>query len=722
LPIRWVTTIGTIDIHITDEQMTRELNRVLAENLVNTFVIALLLIGLLFLAMHRLFVRPLAQIARALEQTDADGIPTAPLPDFAYRQISLLTDTMRTMVGVIRQARDARQQIEDEMRHTTQELSTILDNSSVGISFVKDRRQIWANRRMAEVFGFSLEEMSGLETRQLFLSEEDYEALGQQAYPQLHAGQRYTVEQLMRHRDGHALWVRISGKAVMPGHPEAGSIWVFEDIRQQKSVEIDLVNARKAAEAANIAKSRFLATMSHEIRTPMNGMLGMAQLLLAANLDERERLDYARTILSSGKALLVLLNDILDLSKVESGKIVLENTDFDLLRQLDETRALFLDAAHRKGVEIHLDPPLAAATRYLGDAHRLRQMLVNLVDNAVKFTERGDVRIAAAELECTDSLCLVEFSVMDSGIGIPEDKLDSLFQPFSQADSSTTRQYGGTGLGLSIVRSLARMMGGEAGVDSTPGVGSRFWFRVRVEKLAADPDTHDAAHSDNAGPPIDTLSGQILVVEDNEINRRVIGNLLGKLGLSSILVEDGQQGVEAVTGGGRFDMVLMDIRMPVLDGREATQRIRQWEAENQRPRLPIVALTADAFEEDRRHCLSIGMDEYLAKPVDLASLQLVLKRYLRPGLPAGSAADLPPPAALASFDAERVQELIRQLMVMLAEHRFDAVGCFRDLQTSVANTTAAAAIHEAGKLMDDLRFDQVSQRLRDFAHAQGWTV
>ena len=402
----------------------------------------------------------------------------------------------------------------------------------------------------------------------------------------------------------------------------------------------DLVAATDAALAASRAKSRFLATMSHEIRTPMNGILGMAQLLLMPEVQARDRDAFARTILSSGQTLLTLLNDILDLSKIEAGKFQLERIVFDPEALIQETCNLFAGAAQAKGLQFGGQWLGQVGPRYAADAHRLRQMLSNLVGNALKFTRAGQVRLEAQELERTDSSSLLEFAVSDTGIGIADDKRDLLFKPFSQTDSSTTREFGGSGLGLSIVSNLAAAMGGEVGVDSEPGLGSRFWFRVRVDQVVGVPSRPDAKRTavSASGPAAAIrLSGHVLVAEDNLVNCMVIESLLTQLGLTVALVYDGQQAMSAIEQADvelgrdsyqRPDLILMDLQMPVMDGYVATEKIRHWEAANQRAPLPIIALTANAFEEDRQRCLAGGMNDFLTKPLALEALKTSLARWL----------------------------------------------------------------------------------------------
>ena len=396
-----------------------------------------------------------------------------------------------------------------------------------------------------------------------------------------------------------------------------------------------LKEARDSAQAANLAKSRFLATMSHEIRTPMNGVLGMAQLLLTPELEEHQRLAFAQTILTSGHTLQALLNDILDLSKIEAGKLHLDDKEFEVESLLTNCRNLFSGAAQAKGLQLNDTWAGPVGQHYRGDPHRLGQMLSNLVGNAIKFTARGSVVMACKELERDADTKLLEFSVQDSGMGIAQENIHLLFKPFSQTDSSVTREFGGTGLGLSLVSTLAQAMGGEVGVSSELGQGARFWFRVPVRLVA---DRHVAQRA-NPAPnlkPVATsvdspLKGHVLVAEDNPINAMVIQSFLERLGLTFTLVGNGQKALDAIAhpaDGRTPNVVLMDVHMPVMDGYTATQAIRQWEADHSRARTPIIALTADAFEDDRQQAVAAGMDDFLTKPLAIDVLRSTLKTWL----------------------------------------------------------------------------------------------
>jgi signal transduction histidine kinase/ActR/RegA family two-component response regulator len=441
------------------------------------------------------------------------------------------------------------------------------------------------------------------------------------------ARELWVAGRMQAHRDGTELiqradgerWLRIVERRTATGHTVGFRVDITE-----------LVRAKQAADAANLAKGRFLATMSHELRTPMHGILGMAQLLQAESIEDSERRECARTILGSGKVLLSLLNDVLDFSKIEADKMRLELAPVHPDALIDGVRKLYEQSARSKSVVLQANWQGPEGQAYAADPIRLRQMLANLADNAIKFTPSGSVRIEGREIERVKGRALLEFSVTDTGIGIPPDKQGGLFEPFIQADSSTTRQYGGTGLGLSIVRSLAHLMDGDVGVDSAVGRGSRFWFKVHADLAVEEPCPAQPAGEARGAPEAvvsDLGPVRVLVVEDNPINLKVIQAMLGRLGAQVSHAADGVAGAEAAMGPDRPDMVLMDLQMPKMDGFAATEAIRQRESETAVPRLPIIALTADVLEETRQRCLSSGMDDFVTKPVSLETLAEVIRRH-----------------------------------------------------------------------------------------------
>jgi PAS domain S-box-containing protein len=501
------------------------------------------------------------------------------------------------------------------------ETEAILENASLGIALTRDQAFQMVNPAFEAMLGWPDGSIVGQPGAVVWPSVEAYREIGERIGPKLAAGEQIEVECEVRRRDGSTFLCRMLARAVDPSHPSrGGTIWVVEDITEKRRLDEALARARDAAEAASQAKSAFLANTSHELRTPLNGLLGLAQLARTPGLDTGRRDAYLEQIVDSARSLAEIVSDILDLSKIEAGRLTLESAAFDLGLLLASLQRGYATLAAGRGLALHLqaEPGLGVVS---GDALRVRQILTNYIGNALKFTERGEVRLVARRL---DAAC-VRFEVCDTGPGIDAATQARLFQPFMQADQSTTRRYGGTGLGLSICRELATLMDGEVGVESQPGQGSCFWAELPLPAAAAAP----AAAVAEADPAA-ALGAHVLLVDDNEVNMLVAVAQLEQVGVRVGQAADGRQALDAVAAaeaaGDPYDLVMMDLQMPGLSGYEVTAELRRLHSAQS---LPIIAHTAAALVSERESALAAGMNDFLPKPTDIAQLRAMVARWVR---------------------------------------------------------------------------------------------
>jgi len=448
------------------------------------------------------------------------------------------------------------------------------------------------------------------------------------------------LEITVSHRDGTPRYITVDAMPIVDRQGRLqGFRGVLCDVTESREAMNALRRAQEEAGAANRAKSQFLANMSHELRTPMTAILGFTEILVA-NLEKPQDVETAAIVHRNAEHLLSLLDDILDLSKIEAGKMRAEPIACSPAAVISDVACLMRRRAEQKGLQLHVESHGPVPETIVTDPGRLRQILLNLVGNAVKFTETGHVRIATRTRQTPGTLPQLEIDVSDTGIGISKEQLANLFMPFTQADASTTRKYGGTGLGLAICKRLAAVLGGEIAVESTPGQGSTFRLSIPlcVAGSVAPAREVPASSASSPVPPCEptALDCRVLLVEDGPDNQRLIAFLLRKAGAGVTLADDGLAAVEAVVGKWRppsagdsaatpFDVILMDIQMPVMDGFEATRRIRSAGHQG-----PIIALTAHASADDRRRCLDAGFDDYLSKPIDRGELLRLVARHAGP--------------------------------------------------------------------------------------------
>lgn len=550
----------------------------------------------------------------SLLHAQLSSIPTA---DYASRTV-----VFRTAVMDITE----RKQAELARDETRRQIQTIMDAAPVPIGYLnREQRFVFVNGEYLRKFRFRKEGVLGQSFREVHGANAD---LFGDRFERCLAGEPSIIESYMTcQHTGELFFLRVHiAPDCSAGDGSCGIVIIATDLTDQKRVLEELQYAKESADRANRAKSQFLANMSHELRTPMNGVLGMIQLALegyAEPLASGQR-DLLSKAFTAGKSLLRILNDILDLSRVEAGTLAIEQSPFDLRKCVGEAVAMFADESRQKGVDLGLAVADDVPDNVTGDYVRLRQVMINLIGNAVKFTDRGNVRVEVTAASRKPEEARIVFVVSDTGIGIPEDKKALLFQPFSQVDPSHTRQYGGTGIGLSISKKIIRMMGGQISFDSTEGVGSWFSFVIPL------PEAEQAPHEPPPEPeqpetpaPAPGQAYRVLVAEDDSMSAELLKEILELKGLEMDLARTGREAFDRWEQG-QYDLVIMDVQMPKMDGLTATRHIRERERERG-GHIPILAMTAHANKEEEELCLNTGMDAFMSKPLDLKKgLELVM--------------------------------------------------------------------------------------------------
>jgi PAS domain S-box-containing protein len=541
----------------------------------------------------------------------------------------VVTVTCAMLIRVVLSRQDELERQVVERTRELQKLSSAVSNSPSAIVITDDHGRIeYVNPKFTEITGYSPQEAIGKQPRILNSGTHPKE-LFQELWCTILAGSEWRGDLCNRKKNGDLYWEHSS---ISPIKDQEGRITHFvaikEDVSAQKRIAEALLIAQHAAQAANRAKSDFLANMSHEIRTPLNAIIGFSALTLETPLPPQQY-DYIHKVNTAGTLLLSLINDILDFSKIEAGQLHMESIPFRLATTLADTITVLQHKAVAKGLELRVETAPEIAPCLVGDPHRLGQVIVNLVGNAVKFTEQGEVTLVTAMAGRDGERMRLRFEVRDTGMGLTAEQIPKLFQPFTQADGSTTRRFGGTGLGLSICKQLVELMGGEIWCESTAGQGSRFCFTAWFSTCPEQEEHSLAAEALEVGGKMgafDFAGCRVLLVEDNETNQQLALALLAKTGVGVDLAVNGQEAVTMVIAGKAvYDLVLMDIQMPVLDGYEATRRIR---ADPRFAALPIIAMTAHAMRDERQKITQAGMDAFIAKPIDARAMLRTMATFL----------------------------------------------------------------------------------------------
>jgi PAS domain S-box-containing protein len=613
--------IGRIYIHAGMDELAAQLRRYAAV----VAVVFLLTLGVSLLSALRLQRRVtepiLALAARTREISEGGSYALRVSPPGPDDEIAVLYRGFNTMLEQIERHERELAQIRAHLEHLVhdrtralnalvREQRRILESLPLGVIHLVGRRIVRVNPRAAVLFGWAEEEMPGLDTERFYPEPEAFEELGAMAYPLMAAGGVYREDRILQRKDGSRFWGRLIGQYVDPSSVDLGSIWIIDNVDRDRALAEQMRQAREAAEAASRAKGAFLASMSHELRTPLNSVMGFAQLLDGDPRLPGDQRQHVRAILRSGHRLLGLINDVLDLAKIEADRYELVAEEWSTDELLQELTGMFRARAARKGLDFRIEPSPALPGRLHCDVRCLHQVLTNLLDNAIKYTDAGTVTLRAGF--AGERLTL---EVTDTGAGIPADRREEVFEPFRQVGDPAQRGLG-TGLGLAITRGLVLRMGGTIDLESAPGEGSTFRVRVPARAVEGRPEP-----TSGPPPPAAVILGyrrtggegplRILIADDEQENREVLRRLLEPLGFA---VEEASTGRDCVDTAGTWtpDLILMDLRMPDLDGLEATRTLRERAAS---ATTPIVAVSAATFEEDRTRARAAGCNAHLAKPV-----------------------------------------------------------------------------------------------------------